>query len=255
MLVGILDILGSRWLPMRQLFGALVSFISVLLVSLTAPYFPSLSPDKVILAGVIVLLPGLTLVVSFVELSTKNLLSGTARLAGATGELLKVVFTVALAKAILKSFEPATFDASLAPLPAWTELPGVAGLAIGFLLLFRVRPRNMLSALLVSVASYSIARIGTNLLGTELTFFVAGAFVAMVSNLLARILRRPGLITMLPGIILIVPGSIHYKGFIAMFERDVMDTVTAVFTVVIIAVSIVAGLFFGNTVIPPRRSL
>jgi len=255
LVVGVLDIFGSRWLPMRQLFGALASFISVLMVSLVAPYFPSLSSDKVILAGVIVLLPGLALVVSFVELSTKNLLSGTARLAGATGELLKVVFTVALAKTILKSSEPATFDASLAPLPAWTELPGVAGLAIGFLLLFRVRPRNMPSAFLVSVASYSIARIGTNLLGTELTFFVAGAFVAMVSNLLARILRRPGLITMLPGIILIVPGSINYKGFIAMFERDVMDTVTAVFTVVIIAVSIVAGMFFGNTVIPPRRSL
>ncbi|HYX36534.1 MAG TPA: threonine/serine exporter family protein [Oligoflexus sp.] len=255
LLVGVLDIFGSRWLPMRQLFGALASFISVLLVSVLGPYLPGLSQDKVILAGVIVLLPGLALVVSFVELSTKNLLSGTARLAGATGELLKVVFTVALTKAILKPTAPAAFDPNLGLLPAWTELPGVAGLAFGFLLLFRVRPRNMPSAFLVSVASYCIARIGTNLLGTELTFFVAGAFVAMVSNLLARILRRPGLITMLPGIILIVPGSINYNGFIAMFERDVMDTVTAVFTVVIIAVSIVAGMFFGNTVIPPRRSL
>lgn len=255
LLVGTLDVFGSRWRPMRQLFGALASFISVMLVSLLAPHFSSLSQDKVILAGVIVLLPGLALVVSFVELSTKNLLSGTGRLAGATGELLKVVFTVALAKTIMKSSEPATFDATLAPLPAWTEVPGVAGLALGFLLIFRVRPRNMPSAFLVSVASYSIARIGTNVLGTELTFFVAGAFVAMVSNLLARLLKRPGLITLLPGIILIVPGSINYKGFIAMFERDVMDTVTAVFTVVIIAVSIVAGLFFGNTVVPPRRSL
>ncbi len=255
LLVGVLDIFGSRWLPMRQLFGALASFISVLLVSVLSPYLPGLSQDKVILAGVIVLLPGLALVVSFVELSTKNLLSGTARLAGATGELLKVVFTVALTKAILKPTAAAGFDPNLGLLPAWTELPGVAGLAFGFLLLFRVRPRNMPSAFLVSVASYSIARVGTNLFGTELTFFVAGAFVAMVSNLLARILGRPGLITMLPGIILIVPGSINYNGFIAMFERDVMDTVTAVFTVVIIAVSIVAGMFFGNTVIPPRRSL
>lgn len=255
LLVGSLDIFGSRWRPMQQLFGALASFLSVLLASLVAPYFASLSVDKVILAGVIVLLPGLALVVSFVELSTKNLLSGASRLAGATGELLKIVFTVALTKRILESSTPATFDASLAPLPTWTEVPGVAALALGFLLIFRVRPRNMPSAFLVSVASYSIARVGTNLLGTELSFFVAGAFVAMVSNLLAKILQRPGLITLLPGIILIVPGSINYRGFIAMFERDVQDTVSAVFTVVIIAVSIVAGLFFGNTVIPPRRSL
>ncbi|WP_141732534.1 threonine/serine ThrE exporter family protein [Oligoflexus tunisiensis] len=255
LIVGLLDRIGSRWEPMRQLFGAMASFISVLLAHLLAPHVPSLSPDKVILAGVIVLLPGLALVVSFVELSTKNLLAGTSRLAGATGELLKIVFTVALTKAILKASAPAAFDVTLAPLPAWTELPGVTALAFGFLLLFRVRPRNMPSAFLVSMASYTIARIGGSLFGTELTFFVAGAFVAMVSNLLARILKRPGMITMLPGIILIVPGSINYRGFIAMFEHDVMDTVTTVFTVVIIAVSIVAGLFFGNTVIPPRRSL
>jgi uncharacterized membrane protein YjjP (DUF1212 family) len=255
LIIGIMDIIARRWQPMRQLFGAAASFVSVLVVSLLAPYFPSLSPDKVILAGVIVLLPGLALVVSFVELSTKNLLAGTSRLAGATGELLKIVFTVALTKAILQSSTPATFDVTLAPLPPWTELPGVTMLAMGFLLLFRVRPRNMPSAFLVSVASYTIARMGASLFGTELTFFVAGAFVAIVSNLLARLLKRPGMITMLPGIILIVPGSINYRGFIAMFERDVMDTVTTVFTVVIIAVSIVAGLFFGNTVIPPRRSL
>ncbi len=255
LLVGALDLFGSRFTPMRQLFGAVAAFISVSLACLLAPRFPTLSVDKVILAGIIVLIPGLALVVSFVELSTKNLLSGTARLAGATGELLKIVFTVALSKKIMESTHAPSFNDTLAPLPAWTEAPGVAILAFGFLLLFRVRPKNMPSAFFVSVASYAIARIGTNLLGTELSFFVAGAFVAMVSNLLAKILKRPGLITLLPGIILIVPGSINYKGFIAMFQRDVMDTVTAVFTVVIIAVSIVAGLFFGNTVIPPRRSL
>ena len=255
LLVGSLDLFGSRWRPMQQLFGALAAFLSVLIVSLLAPYFPSISVDKVILASIIVLIPGLALVVSFVELSTKNLLSGTARLAGATGELLKIVFTVALAKRILQSLQSPAIAEAITPLPAWTEVPGVAALAIGFLMLFRVRPKNMPSAFIVSVASYSIARLGTNLLGTELSFFVAGAFTAMVSNVLARILRRPGLITLLPGIILIVPGSINYKGFIAMFQRDVMDTVTAVFAVVVIAVSIVAGLFFGNTVVPPRRSL
>lgn len=114
----------------------------------------------------------------------------------------------------------------------------------------------MPSAFLVSGASYSIACTGTNYLGTELTFFVAGALVAIVSNNRSHVsLKRPGMTTMLLGIILIVPGSINYKGIIAMFERDVMDSVTTVFTVVIIAGPIFAGMLFGNTVVPPRRSL
>jgi uncharacterized membrane protein YjjP (DUF1212 family) len=255
LLVGILDLCSSRFAWLRQLFGALVSLLAVVAVSLLSPHFSQLSEDKVILASIIVLIPGLALVVSFVELSTKNLISGTARLAGATGELLKIVFTVALTKKVMQYYLPTLPQEIEYAMPGWTELPAVASLAIGFLLIFRVRTKNMPSAFVVCICSYALARLGSLRLGTELSFFVTGAFVAMVSNLLARLLHRPGLITLLPGIILIVPGSINYKGFIAMFQRDVLDTVTAVFTVVIIAVSIVAGLFFGNTVVPPRRSL
>jgi len=254
-MIGIMDVWGQKWTSFQQLFPAAACFLATVLATIVAPSLRTLTPDIVILSSIIVLIPGLALVVSFVELSTKNLIAGTARLAGATGDLLKLVFTVAITKKLLPGSDTPTLVGSQSPLPPWMELLGVAGLALGFSLLFRVRPKHFISALLVSVSAYGMARLGSERLGLELSFFVTGAFVAVSSNVLARLLKRPGLITLLPGIILIVPGSINYRGFVSMFKQDVMDTVRTTFSVVIIAVSLVAGLFFGNTIVPPRRSL
>jgi uncharacterized membrane protein YjjP (DUF1212 family) len=253
--IGLMDVSGHRWPRFQQLFPAAACFLATVLATTLAPWIRTLTPDIVILSSIIVLIPGLALVVSFVELSTKNLIAGTARLAGAIGDLLKLVFTVAITKKLLPGPDAASTLSSHNQLPAWMEILGVAALALGFIVLFRVRPKHFISAFCVSIAAYGIARLGSERLGLELSFFVAGATVAMSSNLLARLLHRPGLITLLPGIILIVPGSINYRGFVSMFQQDVMDTVRTSFAVVIIAVSLVAGLFFGNTIVPPRRSL
>lgn len=256
--IGAIDAFGRKREALERLFGALASFIASVSAIVLSAKVPGLSPDIVILSSIIVLIPGLALVVAFVELSTKNLIAGTARLMGAFGELLKIVFTIALAKKILADWpmHPMAIETAAAlALPERASFFGVIALGIGFIILFRVRPKHFLSAFFVSLSSYAIAKFGGLELGTELAFFVAGAWVAIVSNILARALRRPGLVTLLPGIILIVPGSINYRGFISMFQYNVIDTISTVFSVVIIAVSIVAGLFFGATVVPPRRSL
>lgn len=255
LIVGAIDAFGLHREALDRLFGALASFIATAGAIGLAAVIPGISPDIVILSSIIVLIPGLALVVSFVELSTKNLIAGTTRLMGAFGELLKIVFTIALAKKVLANWTPHSAGAAAYALPEWSSFFGVIALAIGFIILFRVRPKHFLSAFFVSISSYAIAKFGGIELGTELAFFVAGAWVAIISNVLARALKRPGLITLLPGIILIVPGSINYRGFTSMFQYNVIDTISTVFSVVIIAVSIVAGLFFGATVVPPRRSL
>ena len=253
--IGALDVFGRRLALFDQLFAGVGTCLATVVALLLGRSIPSLAPDLVILASIVVLLPGLTLIIAFVELSTHNLIAGTARLAGATGDLLKLVFTIAITKKLMTDSTGLSMPDGSHALPVWTESLGVVGLAVGFLILFRVRPKHTLSAFTVSVLAYAVAKFGATRLGTELSFFATGAFVAVVSNLLARILLRPGLITLLPGIILIVPGSINYRGMTSMFQNNVMDTVQTSFSVVIIAISLVAGLFFGNAILPPRRSL
>ena len=252
--IGLAQLVSRRLQVVDQLFAAIASCFAAVVALSMSHLYPSLSVDLVILAGIVVLLPGLTLIIAFVELSTKNLVAGTARLSGAFVDLMKLVFTVAITKKLMGVTVPSpTLD--LIPLPPWTEIPGVFAMALGFVILFRVRPRHALSAFTFSVISYSLARWGGARLGIELSFFATGALVSLSSNFFARLLKRPGMITLLPGIALIVPGSINYRGFTALFQNNVIDTVQTSISVVIIAVSLVAGLFFGNTIIPPRRSL
>ena len=253
--IGLMEYFGRRLSVFEQLFSAAACCVATVAATLLGKEFADLSPDLVILASIVVLLPGLALIIAFVELSTKNLIAGTARLAGATGDLMKLVFTIAMTKKLLANTNPVMLPSGLNSLPAWAEIFGVAALAGGFIILFRVRPKHALSAFIVSVSSYTFARFGSIQLGTELSFFATGALVALMSNLIARLLHRPGLITLLPGIILIVPGSINYRGITSMFQNNVTDTVQTTCSVIIIAVSLVAGLFFGNTIVPPRRSL
>jgi uncharacterized membrane protein YjjB (DUF3815 family) len=79
--------------------------------------------------------------------------------------------------------------------------------------------------------------------------------VTAVSNLYGRWFNRPGALIRVPGIILLVPGSLGFRSFNFVLERDVMlglDTATAVVTALI---ALVAGILVGSLVFPSRRNL
>jgi uncharacterized membrane protein YjjB (DUF3815 family) len=55
--------------------------------------------------------------------------------------------------------------------------------------------------------------------------------------------------------ILLVPGSVGFRSLSFVFERDVFLGLDTAFTVITVLISLVAGLLFGNLLVPPRRSL
>ena len=59
----------------------------------------------------------------------------------------------------------------------------------------------------------------------------------------------------MPGIILLVPGALGFRSFNFVFERDVMLGLDTAFAVVAALIALVAGILFGNLLIPPRRNL
>ena len=72
------------------------------------------------MSGLIVFLPGIGIILSLQELSTKNLISGTARVAGSFVDLVKMAFGVLLASQLLKNFNLHTINTYHAEIhPAW----------------------------------------------------------------------------------------------------------------------------------------
>ena len=85
--------------------------------------------------------------------------------------------------------------------------------------------------------------------------FFAGMVVTAVANAYGRWFNRPGALIRVPGIILLVPGSLGFRSFNFVFERDVMLGLDMAFAVITALIALVAGILFGNLLLPPRRSL
>ena len=85
--------------------------------------------------------------------------------------------------------------------------------------------------------------------------FLAGMVVTAVGNLYGLRFNRPSALIRVPGIILLVPGALGFRSFNFVFERDVMLGLDTAFAVVAALIALVAGILFGNLLIPPRRNL
>jgi len=223
----------------------------VSLQRLIGPY----SQQLAIVAGIIVLLPGLTFVIGLTELATRNLMSGTTRLMSAMLVFLQIGFGVALGTRVGALLPPIP-DLPLAePLPGWLLVPALLLATGSFAILFRARARDAGWIVLAGCIGFFGARLGALMVGPELGAFVGALLLSVCSNVLSRALDKPGVITVLPGLILLVPGSVGFRSFDALLGENVLSGVQTFFSMGLIAIAIVTGFLLANALLPPRKVL
>jgi uncharacterized membrane protein YjjP (DUF1212 family) len=209
------------------------------------------------LAGLVVLLPGLTFTVALTELSTRHLASGTARLSGALVTFLGLAFGLALG-AKLGGEIGAELRAMLAtgtlwtatgtPLPMWAEWVALLVAPLAFMVLLKADRRDAGWIVVACAAAYITSRFAGASMGEELGAFLGAFAVSAGSNLLGRLLRRSPMVTLAPGLLILVPGSIGFRSVTSMIGMDVELGVSGAFRVAIIGISLAAGLLAGNVV-------
>ena len=236
-------------------FEAIVAFLAAILVFLVHAWWTPLSVNSVMIGALIVLLPGLALTTAANELATQHLVSGMARLAGASAVLLKLGFGIAAATQVARLFDLDRTPIPIAPLPDWVEWIALAVASLAFCVIFRAARRDWPLVIASAWLGYLCTRFGGQALGAEFGVFIAGLVIGCASNLSAKLRNRPGALVRVPGIILLVPGSVGLRSLFFVFERDVYLGLDTAFTVVILLASLVAGLLFGNVLVAPRRSL
>ncbi|HXU44279.1 MAG TPA: threonine/serine exporter family protein, partial [Thermoanaerobaculia bacterium] len=204
----------------------------------------------------ITLVPGLSLTLAMSELSTRDLSSGSARLANALMIFFTLAFGVAFGAQVASLVLGGTpLSAVPIPLPAWTEIMALVVAPLGFVVLLRASPRDAPWILIAGLTAYLGVRLGARALGPQLGAFVGAVAVGAGSNLYARFLDRPAAITQVPGILFLVPGSIGFKSLAALLESDVVSGIETAFRMTLVAIALVAGLLVANVVVPPRKAL
>ena len=233
---------------------ALCAIVAAFLVTCAAHFF-AIDYRRALLASVIVLIPGLGITSAAAEIATQHLVSGTARMAGALATLLKLAFGALVGAEVAKILGMTALASVPHPTPEWVAWTGLLLSATSFAVLFKALLTDYPLAIGAAILGYASTRVGGDLYGSEFGVFFAGLIVALTANIYARISRRPGALIRLPGIILLVPGSVGFKSLFFVFQKDVFLGLDTAISMLLLVISLVAGLLLASTLIAPRHSL
>lgn len=254
-LVGLIAMRFGRSPAGARAFDLVAAFTATMIAGAVNQFVWPIAAFVVTLAGLIVLIPGLTLTTALAEIATRNLVSGSARLTAAAVVFLQLIFGVALGTRVQALLW--TTGAPVVPhaLPPWTFVLFLAVSCAGLVVLFRAPVRTAPVILFSAGVGLLGARVGGEALGGEIGIFVGAYLVCVSGNLYARIVGRPAVVLIVPGLLLLVPGSVGFRSLAQLLDQDPLGGITSAFATLLAAVSIVAGLLMANITVPPRRAL
>ena len=259
LIIGGITILSATRPRLAVASDAICAMVATLSAIVFSAFVVPLAIKSVVLAGLIVLVPGMSLTTAVREISSQHLVSGMARMGGAMSTLLKLAFGVAAATQVcaVLSIEPRDFE--LPALPAWIDYPALLVAAIAFAILFRAAKRDWPVVIVAVIVGYLATRLGgeisINLPGAPFGVFLGGLLLSAFSNLYARYAGRPGAVVREPGILLLVPGSVGFRSVSYLLDRNTSLGIDTGILLVTLLISLVGGLMFGELLIAPRRSL
>jgi len=260
LVIGWLAVLSATRPHLAAASEAVAAIVATTLATAFAHFVAPISLQTVIVSALIVLMPGLSLTTAVTELATQQLVTGTARFAGALTVLLKMTFGSVAATQVLTAMGWTSGAPAAMELPFLVEVIASVAAAGSFAILFKASRRDVPLVMASAILGYVLTRLAGNVLGFGEGTFAGGVFfasltIAALANLYGRFAGRPGALVRLPGIMLLVPGSVGFRALGFVMEKDYtvgFDTLVAVLSALL---ALTAGLLFGALLVPPRRFL
>jgi len=258
-IIGCITLLAASRPRLAVASDAISALVATTVAIVVSAFVVPLAIKSVVLASLIILIPGMSLTTAVREISSQHLVSGMARMGGAMSTLLKLTFGAIAATQLCAALGIVARDLVLPALPRWTDYPALLVAAVAFAILFRAARRDWPAVIVAVVVGYLVTRwgseISTSLPGAPVGVFLGGLLLGAMANVYARYARRPGAVIREPGILLLVPGSVGFRSMSFLLERDTTLSMDTGLLLVTLLVSLVAGLMFGDLLVSPRRSL
>ena len=250
------NVVELKWDGLKDSEEVIAAALATLITVTVGTWIAPLNFNTVIIAAVIVLLPGMGITNAVNELTSQHLVSGTARLAGSLTVVLKLAIgtmIITTVTGLLGMHAQVRMDRSQ---PLWVEALGILTAAFSFAILFRAHTRDYALVMMSASTGYLVSRLVAMSLGNVAGVFFAALCMTMLGNCYARVFKRPGALVRLPGIIMLVPGSISFRGVINLLQQQSADAGNiAAVDLLIILLALIAGILRGNLVVSARRSL
>lgn len=242
--------LAGKFSYVRSVLEALVALIATLITGLMSLAFPEINISMTILAAIIVFIPGLSITTALEEITSRSLVSGTAKLFDALVSLFKQFFGVVLGLHLLDLFVDLQQNHVESFFPFWVDFLAIAILASGLLFVFKVRSKDLIFGAVVGIASYFTTLLLGDF-GLMMSIFMGTIVAVIVSNLFSRITRSPKLVFLVPGIIMLVPGSKAFIGLSSVIMDAGSNYNNMGEQILFIFMGIIGGLLFSGALMGP----
>lgn len=209
-------------------------------------------PMPMLVASLVILLPGWRLTVAMTELAQGHWTSGSGRfLAAITTLLLLIVGVVVGEQAVERGDGASLVMPSLTNLPTWVRVLSPLAAGLSMTVLFHARRRDAIWITVTCILTSFAAYLAGLVMGTTASAFV-GAFTAMAAGtLLARRLRLPYPVLQQPATVLLVPGSIGFMSMGSLVSRNVTVAVQTGFQMLFIALTLAIGAMAAQVALRP----
>ncbi|MFB8188154.1 threonine/serine exporter ThrE family protein [Microbacterium sp. NPDC055988] len=255
-IVGTIVRLGDRAATLSLILPVATAFAVTLLISLLVR--PIVHDDvlRLVAPSLVSFLPGLTLTIAAVELTSGQVMAGASRLVYGVARLGLLAFGVFAG--ITVAGEPPAPTTQPEQLGAWAPWVGILFVSVGYFL-YSAAPRRSLPWILYALlVAYSAQLLGNLLVGAELSGLIGAIIVIPAVALAGRLRGAPSTAIMLTcAYWLLVPGSM---GFIGLSEAasgasGAFSTILRTFgSLIAIAIGMVLGAGLNRDVTAVARA-
>ena len=238
--------LSTKHEYLKSVLESIVSFLATIITGLLSLVFPEINVGLTIISAIIIFVPGLAITTALEEITSKNLISGTAKLFDSIISLFKQFFGVILGLTCLKFLINFEIFNHYSNTPSWIIFLAMPLLSISVLPIFQVRKKDMLFGIFTGAIGFFLA-YSFSVAGILLSTFIGSIGIVISSHFFSKVTRTPEVVYVTQGIIMLVPGSKSLFGLSNVFLNTTIINVGNIGEqVAYIFMGILGGLLFGG---------
>lgn len=239
---------AASWVPF------LCSFVAGVPAAAANHLLPETQAYLVTLAAIIYLIPGFSISMGVIELTSRHVLSGMTNLMNGLSCLI-LLFAGAWTGITLTGLLLPVINTAHTAVSAWLVGPFAIMLAAGLCLVFQTPRRDLLPALAGCAVAYAGILLGEWIQGSNLGNFLGTTMALVFANIWSDRANRPTSIVLLPAVVFMVSGSIGFRGLVSLSAGNTTLGLEEFMHMFVVAATIAVGLVVGNSLSRPRITL
>lgn len=251
--IGGLNIGISKVPQLNKITVIIAAFWAVCLSTLFNYYFIDFHQDIATICGLIIVIPGFSFTVSITEMVNNHLVAGISRFAQACITFSMIAIGIAVGIKWMNHMPEATQSYQWMKLPFWKEWIALIFVPLGFVVLFKAKPKDFIWILIACWCSYYTHQFAQKFVSPPVAVFIASFGLGIVSNSFSRIMNKNASTMLIPGMIILVPGSLGFFSITHLINSHIIAGLETALSMVTTTMALVFGIIASTILISTKR--